>query len=89
MGILIVLGSCQPLSGMSLNPLKRVMGILMVLMAQQHAHAGGESQSPKAGHGYSNRVHACSLRVYVYGLNPLKRVMGILMVSQNLFGQGL
>ncbi len=37
-----------------LNPLKRVMGILMFKMVKHKSVQSVMSQSPKAGHGYSN-----------------------------------
>ncbi len=40
----------------SLNPLKRVMGNLILVIAQIEAWVDDKSQSPKAGHGYSDSV---------------------------------
>ncbi len=39
------------------------------------------SQSPKAGHGYSDLHRVLSNKWSFFSLNPLKRVMGILMLS--------
>jgi len=40
-----------------------------------------QSQSPKAGHGYSDIIPMNILQYSGFRLNPLKRVMGILIVD--------
>ncbi len=64
-----------------LNPLKRVMGILIAEIRQSAGYFK-ESQSPKAGHGYSNEKGESKWQPLSNCLNPLKRVMGILMMRQ-------
>ncbi len=54
------------------------MGILMD-RKELHTVCRQESQSPKAGHGYSNFSEIRAMPLPASGLNPLKRVMGILM----------
>ncbi len=57
------------------------MGIL-IANAANVTMSSEKSQSPKAGHGYSNE--AGDMDVFyrsLESLNPLKRVMGILMAS--------
>ncbi len=58
MGILISWGGFKvPPRIWGLNPLKRVMGILIRQRQRCHSKYKRQSQSPKAGHGYSNVVN--------------------------------
>ncbi len=78
MGILIARSAVPRRGQRRLNPLKRVMGIL-ILSPWIYNGLGNESQSPKAGHGYSNSNVSKKENIMETSLNPLKRVMGILI----------
>ena len=72
---------CEFLRAESLNPLKRVIGILMRCTFGLGINPA-ESQSPKAGHRYSDTRVALFSDGYHSSLNPLKRVIGILINVQ-------
>ncbi len=64
-----------------LNPLKRVIGILMHFCPEDYRNAI-KSQSPKAGHRYSNVMAQLFKNSSPLSLNPLKRVIGILIARK-------
>jgi len=60
------------------------MGILISMFSPEHKLTDLESQSPKAGHGYSDKQGQLSNEESRDCLNPLKRVMGILILMLSL-----